>query len=184
LAIDSGQLGYVKLNKSMIIAKLSKELKPVLMRGAKPEIKNPYYLIEENDQLIFVVSSGKNGSEFNKTLGYFSTYPGMQIYQCLYGQGIMVMQRNDFAGEAKEFKITTLNPGKQISVPAGWGMCIVNTGSNLLAVLRNSFLDERNIDPKPIIEKRGFAYYVVEKKGEIGFELNPNYSLHPQITTE
>ena len=33
------------------------------------------------------------------------------------------------------------NPGKQISVPAGWGMCIVNTGSNLLAVLRNSFLD-------------------------------------------
>ncbi len=168
----------------MIISKTDKYLKPVLMKGVKAEVKFPYYLIEENDQLIFIVSSGKNGAEFNKTVGYFSNYPGMQTYQCLYGQGIIVMQRNDFAGEAKEFKVTTLNPGRQVSVPAGWGMCIVNTGSNLLVVLRNSFLSEKDIDEKPILEKRGFAYYVVEKKGEISFEPNPNYSLHPQISTE
>lgn len=168
----------------MIIAKTNKDLKPVLMKGAKAEIKNPYYLIEENDQLIFVVSSGKNGLEYNKTAGYFNSYLGMQTYQCLYGQGIMVMQRNDFAGEAKEFKITTISPGKQVSVPAGWGMCIVNTGSNLLVVIRNNFLDPKDIDEKPILEKQGFVYFVVEKKGEIGFEPNPNYHLHPQITTE
>lgn len=168
----------------MIIATTDKDLKPVLMKGAGAKTKNPYYLIEENDQLIFVVASGKNGPEFNKTLGYFSSYIGMQAYQCLYGQGIIVMQRNDLEGEAKEFKVTTLNPGKQISVPAGWGMCISNTGSNLLVVLRNSFLDKKYQDQKPILDKQGFVYYVVEKKGEIGFEPNPNYHLHPQITTE
>jgi hypothetical protein len=32
--------------------------------------------------------------------------------------------------------------------------------------------------------KKGFAYYIVEKKGEIGFERNTNYSIFPQITTE
>ena len=168
----------------MIIAKTDKDLKPVLMKGARAGVKNPYYLIKSQEQLIFVVSSGRNGSEFNKTVGYFSNFPSMQTYQCLYGQGIFIMQRNDQMGEAKEFKVVSLNPGKQILVPAGWGMCMVNSGVSFLVVLRNSFLDEKYEDLKPIFKKRGFAYYVVEKKGEISLEQNPNYLVHPQITTE
>ena len=168
----------------MVIIKTNKDLKPVLMQGAKADVKTPYYLIKDKDQLIFVVTSGKNGSEYNKTVGYFSNFTGMQSYQCLYGQGIMMMQRNDEEGDAKEFKVFTLNPGRQVLVPAGWGICIVNTGNALLVVLRNSFLDEKYKDSKPIVDKHGMAYYVVEKKGEISFEENPNYSLHPQISTE
>ena len=168
----------------MVITKHKMDLKPVLMEGARSGVKDPYYLIKDGDQLIFVVSSGKNGSEFNKTVGYFSSYPGMQTYQCLYGQGIFVMQRNDEKGDAKEFKVFTLNPGRQVLVPAGWGICIVNSGNALLVVLRNSFLDEKYKDARPIIEKHGLVYYIVEKKGEISFEENPNYKLHPQITTE
>lgn len=160
-----------------------KQLKPVLMPGERPEVKNPYYIIKDNDQVLFVVSAGKNGPEFNKTIGYFSNFPGMQTYQCLYGQGIIVMQRNQ-DGDAKEFKVVTLNPGRQVLVPAGWGMCIVNTGISLLVVLRNSLLEEKMEDPDPILEKSGFTYYIVEKKGEISFEPNPNYKIHPQITTE
>lgn len=168
----------------MVTAKTDRDLKPALMKGAKSGIKNPYYLIKDQGQLIFVVSSARNGSEFNKIVGYFSNFPSMQTYQCLYGQGIFVMQRNDELGEAKEFKVVSLNPGRQILVPAGWGMCIVNTGVSYLVVLRNSNLFEKYQDSKPILEKRGFAYYVVEKKGEISFEQNPNYQLHPQISTE
>lgn len=167
----------------MIITKTSKDIKPALMEKGKSSIKNPYYLISDDEQLIFVISAGKNGSEYNKTTGYFSNYPAMQTYQCLYGQGIFVMQRNDL-GEAKEFKIVSLSPGRQVLVPAGWGMCIYNTGISYLVVIRNSFLDERYLDSKPINEKQGFCYYVVEKKGEIGFVPNPSYSLHPQINTE
>lgn len=168
----------------MVIEKTDKDLKPVLMKGAKAEVKTPYYLIEDNGQVLFVITPGRNGAEFNKTVGYFSNFPGMQTYQCLYGQGIFVMQRNDETEEAKEFKVVALNPGRQVLVPAGWGMCIVNTGVSFLVVLRNSLLEEEYIDSKPILEKQGLAYYVVEKKGEISFEQNPNYSLHPQISME
>lgn len=168
----------------MVTAKTKNDLKPVLMEGAKSEIKEPYYLIEDNGQQIFVVVPGKNGSEFNKTVGYFSTYPGMQTYQCLYGQGVFIIQRNDETGEAKEFKVISLNPGRQILVPAGWGIAIVNSGNSLLVVLRNSFLDDKYKDSKPILEKHGLAYYVVEKKGEISFDQNPNYRVYPQISTE
>lgn len=168
----------------MITSKLYNDLKPVLMAGVKKGIKIPYYTISDNDQLIFVVSAGKNGSEFNKTVGYFSNFAGMQTYQALYGQGIIIMQRSEKDGEAKEFKVVTLNPGRQALVPAGWGMCIVNTGVSLLVVIRTSFLDEKDTDQKPVLEKKGFAYFVVEKKGEISFEQNPTYRLHPQITIE
>lgn len=168
----------------MVKTVTKKDLKPVLMKGARAEIKNPYYLIKEADQVIFVVSPGKNGSEYNKTVGYFSNFAGMQSYQCLYGQGIMGMQRNDEVGEAKEFKIVSLNPGRGVIVPAGWGMCLVNTGTSFLVVIRSSFLSEEDEDARPLIEKQGFGYYVIEKKGEISFEQNPNYSVHPQISTE
>lgn len=168
----------------MVISKKIKDLKPVLMKGVKGGIKIPYYLIKAGEQLIFVLAAGRNGVEFNKTIGFFSNFPGMQSYQCLYGQGILIMQRNDELGEAKEFKVVTLNPGKQVMVGAGWGMAMVNTGTSFLVMLRNSVLDETFEDSKPILEKQGFAYYVVEKKGEIAFEQNPNYSVHPQISTE
>ncbi len=146
--------------------------------------KTPYYLIEDKEQVIFVVSPGKNNVEFNKTAGYFSDYPGIQMFQCLYGSGILLMQRNDETGQAKEFKMVVLNPLRQVVVSVGLAVCLVNTGSKLLVVLRNSVLEEKYIDFKPIIQKRGLCYYVVEKKGEIAFEPNNNYAVHPQISTE
>lgn len=167
----------------MVIAKSAKDLKPVLMERNKVGVKTPYYLIEERGQVIFVVSSGLNGTEFNKTLGYVSNFPGIQTYLCLHGSGILLMQRNDEFGEAKEFKVVMLSPFKQVTVPVGWAICLVNTGSGLLVILRSS-LDDKFQDSKPIIKRRGFSFYVVEKKGEIVFEQNPNYHIHPQITTE
>lgn len=168
----------------MIIQKNFNDIKPVLMEHLKTGIKTPYCLITDKNQEVIVVSSGRNGLEFNKTLGYFSDFPGIQTYICLYGSGILLMQRNDELGEAKEFKMVILNPLKQVTVPAGWGMCLVNTGRGYLVVLRNSIMEEKDQVTKPIIEKRGFNFYVVEKKGEIAFEQNPNYRIHPQITTE
>ncbi len=168
----------------MIITKTHKDLKGVLMNKENGEVKTPYYLIEDNRQTIFVVSPGRNGMEFNKTVGYFNSFPGMQTYISLHGSGIMLMQRNDEFGEAKEFKVVFLSSLKQIIVPAGWGMCLVNTGSSYLLVLRSTPLDKEYIDSKPIIEKKGLAYFVIERKGEIIFEPNSSYSVHPQISTE
>ncbi len=166
----------------MVIEKTQKDLKPVLMEPSSAGVKVPYYLIKDKEQVMFVVSPGRNGVEFNKTEGYLSKFPGVQSYLCLHGSGILLMQRSDELG-VKEFRMVILNPLKQAAVPAGWAVCLVNTGSSFLVVLRGA-LDEKYQDSKPIIEKRGLVYYVVEKKGEIAFEPNPKYTIHPQITTE
>lgn len=168
-----------------MITKKDTDIKPVLMDPkARPIIKEPYSLIIEEGQVIFVIVPGQNGIEYNKTEGYFSSYPGVQVYQCLYGQGVMLLQRNDEAGEAKEFKVLTLNPGRQIGVPADWAVCLVNIGKTFLVMIGNLDVTSKFIDSKAILEKQGLAYYVVEKKGEVGFEQNPHYRVHPQITTE
>lgn len=168
----------------MVITKTYQELKPVLMEPGKERVKEPYYIIDANQQSIFIVSPGQNGAEYNKTEGFLSNFTGVHTFVCLYGQGILLMQRNEQNGEAKEFKLVTLNAGRHVLVPAGWAMCMVNTGKNLLVVLGNVDINSKDLDSKPIFDKGGLAYFVVEKKGEIGFEQNPNYSLHPQITTE
>jgi len=168
----------------MIKLKTYQDLRPVLMEKAKKGVKTPYYILAEKDQVIFAVSPGLNGKEFNKTSGYFNNFPGIQTYQCLYGSGILLMQRNDESEEAKEFKMVRLSPHRQVDAPAGWLVCLINTGNNFLIVLRNSSLDEKYKVPKSILDKRGFAYYAVEKRGEITFEPNPHYRVHPQITAE
>lgn len=168
----------------MVETRTHRQIKGFLMHPKAKGVKEAYYLIKADHQVIFVVSAGQNGSEYNKTEGFFSNYEGVQTYQCLYGQGLMLMQRNDEQGEAKEFKVATLNLSKQIVVPASWAMCLINVGKSVLVVLGNIDIESKELDSKPILEKQGLAYWVIEKKGEIAFEQNPHYSVHPQITTE
>lgn len=122
--------------------------------------------------------------EFNKTIGFVSTPGGLTVYQCLFGQGILILQRNDEENEAKEFKIVTLSSGRQVGVPALWASSLINVGKGFLVVLKSGAYEENSSNTKTIIEKQGLAYYIIEKKGEISFEQNPNYSVHPQIATE
>lgn len=168
----------------MIITKTHKEIEDVLMAPKAKGVKEPYFVIREVGQNITIVSSGKNGDEYNKTYGHFHTYMGVEIYTCLYGQGLLIMQRNDEEGEAKEFKVVALHSGKQVEVPSGFGHALINISKSFLVVLDNApdFVGSHNYEP--VKGKIGFAYYVVEKKGEIAFEKNPNYRVHPQISTE
>lgn len=169
----------------MIKTHTHKDLEDVLMEPKGTGIKEPYHIILGDGQNITVINPGKNGKEFNKTYGHLNLYQGAEIFQCLSGQGIAVMQRNDENGEAKEFKVATLSSGKQIEAPEGYGHCLVNVGKGYLVVLDNSpGHGSKFQDYSGVKARRGFAYYIVEKKGEIGFEKNPNYKVHPQITTE
>ncbi len=169
----------------MILTKLHKELQPVLRDPKVSGVKEPYFVIKGEEQNITVLQSGKNGEEFNKTYGHFHKYLGIEVYTCLFGQGILVMQRNDENGEAKEFKVVTLHPGKQVEIPSGFGHCLINIGKGFLVVLDNAGKKaDKWHDYTAVTQKRGFAYYIIEKKGEISFELNQNYRVHPQISTE
>lgn len=168
----------------MIITKTHKDLEPILMEPKVPGVKESYFIIDSEDQCIYVVNPGKNGVEFNKSEVYFRGDSSIGIYQCLYGQGILLMQRNDEIGEAKEFKVVTLLSGRQIVIPVGFNHCLVNIGKGYLVVLDNSPYNPKAEKINSLEEKKGFAYYIVEKKGEVAFEENPNYLVHPQISSE
>ncbi len=160
-----------------------KDLESTLMDPHAIGVKEPVFtIVGDNDENITVLSSGKNGTEYNKTPGYFHTFPGIEIFNCLFGQGILLMQRNDTDGEAKEVKVVGLRTGVSIEVPSGWGQTIINTGKSFLVVADNSAANIKYHLDEMIKNKKGLAYYIVDKKGNISFEENPNYSFHPQIS--
>src|ERR1051326_3899868 len=162
----------------MISTKTHKELEDVLLEPRAAGVKEPYLVIHSKEQNITVLSPGQNGVEYNKTYGHYHRFLGVEIYNCLFGQGLLIMQRSDPEGLVKEFKVVTLHPGKQIEIPSGYGHCLINIGKGFLVVLDNSGEKaDKWHDYEPIKEKRGLGYYVVEKKGEIAFEKNPNYSV-------
>lgn len=168
----------------MIQARNRTELKDVLMDPKAPGVKEPYFVIRgEGEQSITILTPGKNGEEFNKTYGHFHKFQGVEIYHVVYGQGVVILQRNDEVGEAKEFKVVGVRSGSVVEIPVGFGHCLVNVGRTYLVTIDNSPQGTRVHDFEYVKQKRGFAYYVVDKKGEIGFEANPNYKLHPQIGT-
>lgn len=135
---------------------------------------------EEN--LTFILA-GKNGLEFNKTMGFAYRFPGVLIYKCIYGQGILAIQKNDELGEAKEFRVVGLRPGVEVEIPSGYCHTLINTGKGFLVTIDNGAKEDKYRDSDGIQDKHGLSYYVIDKKGEIGFEKNLNYTFHPQITS-
>lgn len=168
----------------MVVTKVHKDIKPILMNPTKKGVKYPYYQILEESQTVLVVSPGLNGLEFNKTNIFFNNLPGVVIYHALYGAGIAIIQRIDGTGEAKEFKVVSLTAGTLVNVPAGWAACLVNVGKGFLVAITNMKIESTGSELDEITKRRGLAYYVIEKKGEISFEQNPNYKVYPQISTE
>lgn len=168
----------------MIDLRTHQDLKDVLMEPRAKGVKDAYFILHGDNQNITILNPGKNGQEYNKTHGHFHTYQGIEIYHCLYGQGILVMQRNDEEGEAKEFKVVTLSAGRQVAIPAGFGHALVNVGKGYLVVLDNAPNIPSAHNYESIKEKQGLAYYVIDKRGDIAFVQNQSYKVHPQISSE
>ncbi len=169
----------------MIYPVTQKELKSVLMDPESSEVKEPYLLINSgpDSENITIIEPGRNGIEFNKTIGFSHKFNGMLIYRCIYGKGVMVIQKSDEVGEAKEVQVRGLRSGVEMEIPAGYSHTISNTGRTILVMVDNGPKDQKWKDDTQIQTKRGLAYYVIDKKGEIAFEKNPTYSFHPQITS-
>lgn len=169
----------------MITTVSLKKLKSVVMDPSVLGDGESYFSITDEDTMenITIVNAGKNGSEFNKTLGFVNKFPGVVSYRCIYGHGVIVVQKSDEAGEAKEVKVLSLRPGIGVEIPYGYGHFIANIGKSFLVVVDNAPLDQKYRETEPIIKKRGFVYFIIDKKGDVGFEKNPQYSFHPLIST-
>lgn len=168
----------------MIQTRTRSEMRDVLLDPRAPGVKEPYFMIRgEGGQNITILTPGLNGGEFNKTYGHFHKYQGVEIYHVVYGQGVLLMQRNDENGEAKEFRVVMLRFGMTVEIPAGYGHALVNVGKTYLVAIDNSPNEKGIHDFETVKAKHGFAYYVIDKRGEVSFEPNPNYKIHPQIAT-
>lgn len=169
----------------MIITQITtKKLKGILLDPKSASSKLSYLTItgENLEENLTVLNPGKNGIEFNKTVGFVHKFPGVLIYRCLQGQGIILIQNSDETGEAKEVKLNTLKTGVEVEVPTGYAHAVINAGRGFLVTIDNGSKQDKFIDDKLILEKHGLAYYVVDRKGDIAFEKNPHYNFHPQIT--
>ncbi len=171
--------------EDMIVTVTREQLRPYLLEPKAPGlVKEPYFIIKgEDDEQIIALTPGKNGNEFNKTIGYFHKHQGVISYHITHGQGVILMQRNDSEGESKEVRVVGLRIGTTVEVPAGYGHFLANVGKNYLIAVASGVPSDKLLSTELIDNKRGFAYYLVDKKGDVGFESNHNYKLHPQITT-
>ena len=116
---------------------------------------------------VSILHPGKVGDEYVMTKGHFHTVlETAEIYYCLQGQGVMVMETPE-----GEWAIEELSPGKILYVSPRWAHRSVNTGSEDLITFF-AYPGHAGHD-YGTIETQGFRKLVVEKEGKLAYIDNP-----------
>jgi glucose-6-phosphate isomerase len=107
-----------------------------------------------------VLKAGKAGKEYHMTKGHFhEDAEAGEIYFCLKGKGVIVMQTRD--GQTDEI---WLEPGTAASIPPAWAHRTVNVGKDDFIML--AIYPATAGHDYAAIEKKGFIKRVVEEKGK------------------
>jgi glucose-6-phosphate isomerase len=119
---------------------------------------------EESGELmsgLSIVHPGKVGSEYFMTKGhYHSVRQTAEIYHCLRGQGLMVMENEQGDCDVQEFR-----PGRVVYVAPGWAHRSVNVSSSEPLMTFFVYPGHAGHDYAPI-ERTGFRKLVVQKGGQ------------------
>lgn len=119
---------------------------------------------------ISIVHPGKVGKEYFMTKGHFHTVRDTaEVYYCLKGQGMMVLENN-----AGEWAVEELHPGCVLYVTPGWAHRSVNTGSQEDLVTFFAYPGHAGHD-YATIEKQGFRKLVFEEGGKPLVVDNPRW---------
>jgi glucose-6-phosphate isomerase len=119
---------------------------------------------------ISIVHPGKVGDEYFMTKGHFhAEIATAEIYYCLAGQGVMVMETPEEAWAVEE-----LRAGKVLYVPPRWAHRSVNTGSEADLVTFFVYPAHAGHDYGSI-EKQGFRKLIVEQDGRPAIVDNPRW---------
>lgn len=128
---------------------------------------------ERNGELMHglsVLHPGKVGREYFMTKGHFhSIVETAEIYLCLQGEGLMVME----TPEGKT-KVENLMPSTVLYVPGRWAHRSVNIGNNDLITFF-VYPAEAGHD-YATIEKKGFRKIILEEHNRPRILDNPNWS--------
>ena len=123
-----------------------------------------------------IVHPGKVGQEFFMTRGHFhAVLETGEIYQCLGGQGVMVMETPEGDSCVEE-----LRPGRVLVIPPRWAHRSVNTGP---VDTTGGGIDLVTFFVYPghaghdygTIEKQGFRVLVIEEQGQVKIIDNPRW---------
>ncbi|MCA9996409.1 MAG: glucose-6-phosphate isomerase [Anaerolineales bacterium] len=118
---------------------------------------------------VSILHPGKVGDEYAMTKGHFhSVLETAEIYYCLQGQGVMVMETPE-----GDWAIEELSPGKILYVAPRWAHRSVNTGTEDLITFF-AYPGHAGHD-YGTIETQGFRKLVVEQDGKPAYIDNPRW---------
>jgi len=119
---------------------------------------------------ISIVHPGKVGDEYFMTKGHFHTVLETgEIYHCLKGQGVMVMETPE-----GEWAVEPLYPGRVLYVLPRWAHRSVNTSPDETLVTFFVYPGHAGHD-YGTIEEQGFRKRVVERAGQPQVVDNPRW---------
>lgn len=119
---------------------------------------------------ISIVHPGKVGSEYFMTKGHFhAVLETGEVYYCLSGTGMMVMETPEGESSVLEFI-----PGRVLYVPPRWAHRSVNTSSTEDLVTFFVYPGNAGHDYRTI-EQRGFRKLVLEQDGKPVVVDNPRW---------
>jgi glucose-6-phosphate isomerase len=117
---------------------------------------------------ISIVHPGQVGGEYYMTKGHFhAELQTAEIYHCLQGQGVMVME--NMAGE---WAVEELRPGVVLYIVPGWAHRSVNTGRDEDLITYFAYPGHAGHD-YATIETQGFRKLMVERDGQPCIVDNP-----------
>ena len=121
-------------------------------------------------QGITVVHPGKIGNEYFMTKGHFHmVLETAEIYHCLRGEGVMVMETPE-----GDWAVEELTPDKVLYVPPRWAHRSVNTGSQADMVTFFVYPGNAGHD-YGTIETQGFRKLMLEVNGRPKIVDNPRW---------
>jgi len=119
---------------------------------------------------ITIIRPGLVGDEFFMTKGhYHAVRETAEIYYCLRGRGLLMLETEMGDWAAEEFE-----PGRVVYAPPCWAHRSINTGTEDLVVFF-AYPGHAGHD-YAAIQKRGFQKTVMHRNGGIEFVDNPRWS--------
>ena len=167
------------------------EMQPVLLESTAQGPDPVYWVFSQVDQSrnwsnMTVVAPGSLGREFPKTFGHYHSVHEDEIYNKVWGEGVLLLQKKITRGgkfipnEVSEVLLVKANHGEKITIPPEYGHSWSNTGNIPLITFDNWTTGHKEEDYLYIKELHGMAYYLTQEGSKVVPVPNPNYQNLPQ----
>jgi len=143
------------------------ELKEVLQNPQASGPEEIYHMLRGRPNITVLVP-GKIGEEFTKTYGHYHKHNETEVYEILYGTGLLLTQRRgEDDAQLEDIRLQEVGVGDKVKVPEGYGHAMINVGATFLVTADNAPSDAETSqnDYEPIKKLRGFGYYIVDNGG-------------------